>query len=118
MRQLRVNELLRRELGEILHTDYRDQTVRITITEVDVSPDLRNGDVYFSVIGGETDRAAAERFFDRRGSELRRKVARRVILKYLPTLRFHLDDSIERGNRTLEVLDELAAEENPPEPKD
>lgn len=111
MRQIRVNELILRELGEILHTDYREQTVRITVTEVDVSPDLRVGDVYYSVIGDNTEQVKAERFFARRASEIQRKVGKRVILKYLPQLRFHLDDSIERGNRTLQVLDELAAEE-------
>ena len=111
MRQIRVNELLRRELGEILHTDYREQTVRITVTEVDVAPDLRVGDVYYSVIGEHPEPVKAQRFFKKHGGDIRRKAAKRIILKYFPELRFHLDDSIERGNRTLAILDELDTED-------
>ncbi len=110
MRQLRVNELLRREIAEILHREFRDAAVRITITAVDVSPDLRNANVYYSVIGDETHQAAAAKFFSGRAKLLQGLVGRKVVLKYLPRFRFVPDDSIQRGNRIIEVLDEIAQE--------
>ena len=51
----RVNELLQRELSEQLRLRYRSQAVKITISEVETSPDLRNATIYYSVLGDDTD---------------------------------------------------------------
>ncbi len=106
-RTTRVNELLKREISTLLHTDWRAETVTITITGVEVSPDLRNARVFFSVFGDDDARQVAERFLIRNRGEIRRKVGNSVILKYLPELRFHYDDSIQRGTSVLEILEEL-----------
>ena len=106
-RSIRVNALLMRELSSILHTDYRSETVQITISEVDVSPDLRNGRVYYSVLGGAEAQVEAERFFRQHGETIRRKAGKSVVLKYLPHLKFIYDPSMARGNQTLAILDEL-----------
>jgi ribosome-binding factor A len=119
-RLVRINELVQRELSDLLHTRFRDRTVSITLTEVDVTSDLRSARVYYSVLGGEMARHQAAKLFEEIKNELRTLLAKRVILKYSPALSFAYDDSIERGNRTIEVLDELARKgeftENPPEP--
>jgi ribosome-binding factor A len=52
-RNLRVSELIKREISDILHTHMRAEAVMITITGVDVSPDHRNAEVFFSVLGDE-----------------------------------------------------------------
>ena len=52
-RIIRVNELIQRELGDILRRHYQSEAVAITITEVRVSPDLRDGRVFVSVVGDE-----------------------------------------------------------------
>lgn len=109
-RQVRVNELIKREISELLHTRYKDDAVAITVTDVDVSPDLRNAGVYYSVIGDEAVSWKARRFFQQKGEELRRLVGKRVILKYLPHFLYKEDDSIQRGHRIIEILDELDAE--------
>ena len=62
-RTIRVNALLRREISEVLHRDYRDEAVRITISEVRVSPDLRNADVFYAVLGGTDEIRIAEKLF-------------------------------------------------------
>ncbi len=111
-RTIRVNELLRREINELLHTRYRSETVGITVFEVSTSPDLRNAFAYYSVIGGAFEQEAARRFFERYGTVLRREVGKVVILKYLPKLKFIFDESMARGSRTLELLDTLD-DENP-----
>lgn len=111
-RSIRVNELLLRELSSLLHTDYKGDSVEITLTEVDVSPDLRNGRVYYSVLGDNEARDRARRFFRRHGESLRRKAGKSVVLKYLPHLKYIYDPSLARGNQTLSTLDELDSEDD------
>lgn len=110
-RKIRVDELLKREISLIIHTDYRAEAVRVTITEVDVAPDLRRATVFYSVIGGGNEVEEAIAFFRRKASDIRRKVASRVVLKYLPFFDFRYDPSLERGAHLINTLDELDADE-------
>jgi len=112
-RSVRVNELLKREISTILHTDYREQATAITITEVETAPDLRQARVFYSVLGDELTARKADSFFGGHHREIRQKVARTVVLKHLPHLRFVRDYSFERGNRIVELLDEIAEEDQP-----
>lgn len=107
MRVVRINELIKREISDILHTRYRDVAVRITISGVDTAPNLQNANVYYGVIGEAKDRADARRFFAREGEEIRMQLSKRIVLKYLPHLAFSFDDSLERGARLNELMDSL-----------
>lgn len=107
MRVVRINELIKREISDILHTRYRDVAVRITISGVDTAPNLQNATVYYGVIGEVKDRADARRFFAREGEEIRMQLSKRIVLKYLPHLAFSFDDSLERGARLNELMDSL-----------
>ena len=106
-RTTRVNALLKREISNLIHTFYQDETVYITITEVEVSPDLRNARVYYSTLGDKVSQAAAVSFFSKKASDIRRRVGQKVVLKYLPFFQFILDHSIERGTQLLKIIDEL-----------
>lgn len=106
-RSIRVNELILRELSHILRTRFREQTVAVTLTEVSVSPDLRSGRVYYSVLGDERAKIKARSFFTKEYRTLRQLVAQKVVLKYFPKINFIEDDSIARGNRVLDLLGEL-----------
>ncbi len=106
-RTIRVNELIRREISELLHTRFKGDAVLITILDVSTSPDLRNARVYYSVLGGEGAEAKARRFFRDRASEIRTHVAKKVILKYFPVFEFVYDPSIQRGMQVTRILDEL-----------
>lgn len=112
-RSVRVNELVKREISDFLHSRYRDQTVRITIVEADISPDLRNGRIYYSVLGDEVESREAEAFLQQKKNEIRRHLGRNVILKYTPSLQFIEDDALERGSRVLDLLDEIEQEDDP-----
>ena len=120
-RLTRINELLMREVSDLLHTRYRDRSVSITITEVDITSDLRSARVYYSVLGDDKARNNAVKLLDEIKSELRAQVFKRVILKYTPSFSFHYDDSTVRGNRTLAILDDLQAsgefKDPPPAPE-
>ena len=106
-RKIRVGELIRRELSEILHSRWRTETVAMTITEVDISPDLRNARVYYSVVGGRENVAKVGRLLASIKRELKQLLSKKVILKYTPELNFVFDPSAERAMRILSVLDEL-----------
>ena len=106
-RKPRVDELLRREISTLLHTDYQEEGVYVTISEVDVAPDLRQARVYYSLLSDQVDPATVAEFFRRHAGEIRRKVGRVVILKYNPVLTFVHDESLARGFHLIERLDEL-----------
>ena len=95
----RVNELIKRELGELISREVNFSAALVTVQSVDVTPDLKHAHVFVSVIGSEEQaRAAMAQLHDSR-SNLQRLLAKRVILKYTPHLHFKLDESIERGTR-------------------
>jgi ribosome-binding factor A len=111
LRLARVNELIKREVGNFLRRRYRSETVCWTITDVDVSADLRNGVVAYSVIGDDLKAREAQQFFRKHTGEIRKEVSKHVILKYSPKLTFTQDFGIERGNRVMEILDDLETTE-------
>lgn len=110
-RMVRVDELVKREVSDVLHTRYQAESVCITVTGVKVSPDLRQARVFYSVFGDDEQADKARRFLSRESGEIRRFVGKRIVLKYLPWLEFVYDDSIERGMRLNTMIDELDLEE-------
>lgn len=110
-RSVRVNELVKREISQVLHTHYRERAVALTVTEVDVSPDLRNARIFYSVIGDEEVVREAEAFFNQEHRNIRQFLAKNIVLKYLPKLYFKHDDSMARGARLLDLLDEIDEED-------
>jgi len=111
-RNVRVNELIKREISDYLHTRMKERTTLITITGVDVSSDHRTARVYFSVIGDAGEQADAEKFLRGHSRMIRGELGRRIILKYLPKLEFDFDPSLERGNRLIKILDDLENSES------
>jgi ribosome-binding factor A len=110
-RLVRVNQLMRKEISDILHTDYCAETVCITITEVDVSPNLRCARVYFSVIGKGLESREAGRFLKNHAASIREKLNKRIILKYSPKLEFHYDPSIQRGSEMIDFMNQVDLED-------
>lgn len=103
-RQLRVNELLRRELGAIIGREIAFENALVTVNDVSVAPDLKSAHVYVSVLGESRNVLA---LLEEHRAALQTQMARHVVLKYTPHLVFHLDDSIERGARVIEILQEM-----------
>ena len=77
----------------------------VTINQVDVTPDLKNAHVYVSVLGNTPNKVMEE--LEAHRVVLQSELAKHVVLKYTPHLIFHLDDSIERGTRVIEILQEI-----------
>ncbi|MBL62060.1 MAG: ribosome-binding factor A [Opitutae bacterium] len=107
LRGERVNELIRREVSDFIHVRYRSEGTFITVVAARIAPDLRSGRILYSVLGGEEQARLAEIFFRSKSKEIHQAISKRIVLKYLPKLRFVRDDSIEKGNEVLRVLDDL-----------
>jgi ribosome-binding factor A len=110
-RLLRVNELLKRELSLIITREINFEGALVTLNQVDVTPDLKHAHAYVSVLGKE-DQSAAMTNLEEHRAILQTALAKAVTLKYTPQLVFHLDDSIERGARVFEILQEIEAPKN------
>ena len=106
-RTIRVNELIQRELNDILHRRYQSETVAITITEVRVAPDLRDARLFVSIIGDDAVVKDKLRWLNNYLADIRIELGRRIVLKYMPRFTVALDKSTGRGNRILQVLDEI-----------
>lgn len=116
-RTLRVNELIQRELSDILHRRYQAESVAITLTEVRVAPDLRDARLFVCVVGDDETVEKQVRWFRARLPELRMELGRRIVLKHMPRFTVAVDHSSIRGGRILQVLDELGQTQPPEEKK-
>jgi ribosome-binding factor A len=105
-RQLRVNELVKRELSAIISREMNFEGVLVTINDVDVAADLKSAHVFVSALGSGNGASVIETLEAHRPA-LQAELSRHVVLKYTPHLIFHLDDSIRRGARVLEIMQDL-----------
>jgi ribosome-binding factor A len=106
----RVNALLRREIAEAVPTVMGNEGIdcaAVTITQVRVARNLRNATVSVSILGHEHERGAMMRKLAHRHAEFQRLINRDMKLKYTPVLQFVLDQSIEKGDHVLGILDKL-----------
>ena len=109
-RLLRVNELLKRELSSIITREINFEGALVTLNQVDVTPDLKSAHAYVSVLG-KKDQSAVMANLEEHRVILQSALAKAVTLKYTPQLVFHLDDSIERGARVFEILQQIETPE-------
>ncbi len=112
-RTLRVNELLQRELSNLLRRKYNNDAAAVTITGVEVTPDVRQGKVFVAITGDDELAADRLRWLRKHAQELRFALGEIIILKHMPVLTYELDLATDRGNRILGLLDEIAAKEKP-----
>jgi ribosome-binding factor A len=103
---LRVNEVVKRELSGIITREITFEGALVSINHVDVSSDLKSAHVFVSVLGSETSESVMKKLEERRPA-LQAELARRVTMKFTPHLFFHLDESIARGSRVVEILQEI-----------
>ncbi len=112
----RVSDLLRLEISEVLRHEVRDPRVGLaTVTDVDVSPDLRHALVRISLFGEESDRREALAALRKASGFVRARLAKRANhLKYLPELVFELDRGAEHSDRIERLLESLHDEDRRP----
>jgi len=104
----RVDEAMRMVLSDAIATDLKDPRVGfVTVTAVKTSPDLRHARVYVSVLGNEAERAESMEGLRSAHGYLQRRLAGELTLKHTPTLTFEYDESVDRGMRISELLDQV-----------
>ena len=110
-RIVRINELLKRVLADLMETLglNEEHGCIISITRVDCASNLKSAQVYVSILGAKNDEAeqrVIRRLIDRK-AEIQTLVSREVILKYTPVLQFILDKSVSEGDRVLDLLRQM-----------
>jgi ribosome-binding factor A len=110
-----LNEQFKREISGIVQRELRDPGITglVSITSVEISQDLRHANVFVSVLGGQKEREVAVAALARASGFIRHELATRLTLRYTPTLAFRADVSIERGERIMELLREVAPKAAP-----
>src|SRR5215213_4042002 len=108
LRMQRVRELLKRQIGEVIRREFPvSEAGLVTVNDVDVAGDLHSAIVFISILGSADQQKRGINLLTKHRKRIQSLVARAVVLKYTPTLRFLMDDSVVRGNRVLEIIEEL-----------
>ena len=108
LRHQRVRELLKREIGEIIRREIQTADAGlITVNDVGLAGDLQSATVFVGIVGTSEQQRKGLDLLKKERLRIQGLLGRAVVLKYTPKLRFMRDDSIERGNRVLQILEEL-----------
>ncbi len=111
-RSKRVGDRIREEISDILLRKVKDPRIGfLTITDVELSPNLRYAKVYYSVVGTESERRSAADGLESASGFMKRELGTRLRLKFMPELVFQFDSSLEYGDRMERLFRELHGEE-------
>lgn len=110
-RLLRVREMLKRAIGEAIRRELPiDQAGLVTVNDVEIAGDLRMAKVFIGILGNPDQQRKGISLLHKNRTRIQGLVAKSVILKYTPQLRFVVDESVARGNRVLDIIAELERE--------
>jgi ribosome-binding factor A len=103
-----VRELLKREIGEAVRREFHvSECGLISVNDVDVAGDLKSAIVFVSILGNPDQQKRGFQMLNNHRVRIQGLVARAIILNSTPKLKFAFDDSIVRGNRVLQIIEEL-----------
>ncbi|MEM1441213.1 MAG: 30S ribosome-binding factor RbfA [Verrucomicrobiota bacterium] len=106
-RMSRVNELLKREISTCLERNFEFPGILVTVHDVQVAHDLKTAQIFIGVIGSEEEKAKTLRKLNSKHGFIQNTVMKRVVLRNTPQFTFVSDDSVERGVRVLNILEEI-----------
>ena len=107
-RSLRISELLKREISDIITNKVRDQLVKkIIVTYVKVSDDLKYTKVYYRLIGTTHNNEKIEKSLDHVTKFIRHEIAHRTDLRYVPEIHFFYDSGVDEAERIDYLLEKL-----------
>lgn len=112
-RDRRLGELLKEEISDIIRREVRDPRIGgfVSITEVEVSGDLRHAKVFVSVMGSEQEKQETMEGLEEATGYIRCLVGERITVYHTPELKFRYDDSIEHGIHISQIIKEARAED-------
>lgn len=103
----RVQELIKRELSELIVRELTFNGALVTVQEVDITPDLKHAHIFISVLGRKGDENVVLSKLHENRKMLQSELSKRVILKYTPQLHFKFDEALERGTRVIDLLEKI-----------
>jgi len=109
----RVNQLIRQEISELLQRQAKDPRLGtfIAVTEVFTTTDLKHAKVFISFIGSQEEKEKTMTALAGASGFFRRELAKHLRLRHVPELSFHWDDSIERGEHLLRLIDQVTPQD-------
>lgn len=108
----RVKELLRQVISQIIQGEMKDPRIGFaTVTDVELSPDLRHAKVFVSIYGDEECKKATLKGLESAVGFIRNEIGKRIRMKNIPEIIFRFDQSIERGARISRLLHEIQSED-------
>ena len=110
-RSERVRKLLHRKICEIIREIKDPRIGFVTITDTELSDDLKELKVYYSVLGNEDDRKNTNLAINKACSFIKFRIGEELILRNVPNIMFVYDNSIERGDRVLSILSKISEEQ-------
>ncbi|ADG82235.1 ribosome-binding factor A [Thermincola ferriacetica] len=107
-RASRVAEAIKKEVTQMLGGEIKDPRIGfVTVTGVEVCPDLRHARIYISVYGSDEEKAQTLQALNKAKGFVRSELGKRIRLRYTPEVEFRFDESIERGARIMELLNRV-----------
>ena len=110
-RTVRVAEVLRKELSALMSQSLDLEGMLITISSVELPPDMKQAYIYVSTLNPEVELPHALKLLNRNRAAWQSTIGRRLGLKFTPQLNFRFDDAIERGDRVMNILTQLEREQ-------
>jgi ribosome-binding factor A len=110
----RVNSLIRQEISELLQRQVKDPRLGnfIAVTEVNTSADLKHARVFISSMDEGGDKKEIMEALESATGFFRTRLAKNLRMRYTPEISFHWDESIKRGDRLLQLIDEIVHEDD------
>ena len=107
----RVSSEIKHEISMIIQSEVKDPHVGfVTITDVEVSPDIKFAKIYFTVLGDDAQKKLSLEALKKASGFIRKQLAIRLNMRYTPALNFKPDQSTEYGSKIDEILKKINAE--------
>ncbi len=107
----RVRKALMREVSDVIAHEIKDPALvnqLISVTDIDLSPDLRHAKVFVSIMGETEQKQEILKILQEAQPRIRSVVGQRVRLRYTPEIEIRYDESLERGSRVTQLLNQIA----------
>ncbi len=101
----KINELMKREISLVVQKDFEFKDALVTVNDVEVTQDLREAKVFVSILGGHKDKVLDK--LNGKRSLVQSRINKRITLRCTPVLTFKSDDSVQRGVKIVNLLDEV-----------
>ena len=107
-----IAEAIKEEVSKEIQQELKDPRLGfVTVTRVEVSPDLKYARIFFSVLGDDNAKAESLKVLKRASSYLRRELSHKLTIRYTPELHFVFDEAMEHGDKIQRLLMQLEREE-------